>query len=56
MSLKGWQFLNDEGKVEASYLFKDRVLDLWLEVTEERLQEIKDYIGGLEIIEIVKHY
>ena len=45
MSFKGYQFFNkDNTKVEAVFLLKDRVLSLFVKVSDDRLKEIKDYI------------
>jgi len=56
-SLKGFQFYDDENKTEATYLFKDRILDIWKEITDERLEEIKKYLkeNSCEIIKIEEH-
>lgn len=43
MSLKGFQWLkNDE--VIMSYLFKDKVLDVWLNITEQDYLDFKNYL------------
>lgn len=57
MALKGWQFLDDDGKVQASYLFKDCVLDIWEEISNERLEQIKKYLNEHDdkIIKIERH-
>ena len=57
-SLKGWQFFNDDEKAEASYMFKDQVLDIWLEVTEERMQFILHFLQDhcCKIIKTIRHY
>ncbi len=57
MSLKGYQFLNDDKtKVIASYYFKDLTLYLYKEISDEKMKEIKDYLkdnGDWEIRNIV---
>lgn len=57
-SLKGFQFYDDEGKTQASYLFKDRILDIWKDISDERLEEIKRFAEAhsCEIIKIERHY
>ena len=46
MSLKGYEFLSDDMKrVVARFFFKDLSLYIYEEITDERLQEIKDYIA-----------
>ena len=57
-SLKGFQFYDDEGKVQASYYFKDGTLDIWSEITDERLEEIKRFAEthSCDIIRIIRHY
>lgn len=55
MSLKGYQWLNDNGEVVMSYLFKEEIIDVWKEVSEEEIQKFKDYIG-MEILGIEYHY
>lgn len=45
MSLKGYEFLSEDNKrVVARFFFKDLSLYIYEELTNERLQEIKDYI------------
>lgn len=48
MSLKGYQWLNDEGKVIMSYMFKDRILDVWKDITEKDMDEFKEYLNQNE--------
>ena len=54
MSLKGYQWLIDN-KVVMSYLFKDRILDIWRKVENEEIEKFKEYISPLEIIKIEDH-
>lgn len=54
MSLKGYQWLVN-GKVVMSYLFKDRIIDIWQEVNDEEIKNFKEYISPLEIIDIKDH-
>ena len=35
MSLKGYQWLNDKEEVVMSFRFKDLILDIWKDTTEE---------------------
>lgn len=44
-SLKGYQWLRGD-KVIMSYLFKDRIIDLWDDVTEKELEDFKAYINS----------
>lgn len=45
MSLKGYEFLSEDNKrVVARFFFKDLSLYIYEELTNEKLQEIKDYI------------
>lgn len=55
MSLKGYEFLSEDNKrVVARYFFKNETLYLCEKISDERLQEIKDYItkNGMTIYEI----
>lgn len=57
MSLKGYQFLNDDKtKVIASYYFKDLTLYLYKEISDEKMEEIKNYLkdnGDWEIRNVI---
>ena len=44
MSLKGYQWLNDNGEVIMSFRFKDLVLDIWEDTTKEELEAFKEYL------------
>lgn len=44
MSLKGYQWLDDNGKVIMSYTFKDLTLDVWKDTTKEELEKFIEYI------------
>lgn len=45
MSLKGYEFLSEDNKrVVARFFFKDLSLYIYEELTNKKLQEIKDYI------------
>ena len=46
MSLKGYQWLDDNGKVLMSYTFKDLTLDVWKDTTKEELDKFIEYIKG----------
>ena len=54
MSLKGYQWLVNN-RVVMSYLFKDRILDIWEPVSEEALDRFKAYISPLKIADIIRH-
>ena len=59
MSLKGYEFLSEDRKrVVARLFFKDLSLYIYEEITDERLQEIKDYITQSKdrIATIIKVY
>ncbi len=58
MSLKGYQWLNDKKEVVMSFRFKDLVLDIWKNTTEEELNNFKKYLknnGCDKILEIKYH-
>lgn len=44
MSLKGYQWLNENKEVVMSYSFKDLTLDIWKDTTVEELEKFKKYI------------
>lgn len=44
MSLKGYQWLNENQEVVMSYTFKDLTLDIWKDTTMEELEKFKKYI------------
>ena len=44
MSLKGYQWLNENKEVIMSYTFKDLTLDIWKDTTREELEKFKKYI------------
>lgn len=44
MSLKGYEFLDDNGNVQACFFFKRLNLIIYKDISEERLEEIKTYI------------
>ncbi len=58
MTLKGWEFYDDEGKTEATFFFRDCILDIWKEISDERLKEMKTYLEEHheEIIKTIRHY
>lgn len=55
MSLKGYEFYDDNNKTQAMFLFKYDYLYIYQELTQERLDEIKSYIenNGHEILQVV---
>ena len=44
MSLKGYQWLNDNKEVVMSYYFKDLSLIVWKDVTREELNKFIEYL------------
>lgn len=44
MSLKGYQWLNDKKEVVMSFRFKDLILDIWKDTTEEELNKFKEFL------------
>lgn len=44
MSLKGYQWLNDDGKSIMGYFFKDETIYLWDDVTEIQYNDFINYI------------
>lgn len=59
MSLKGYQWLNDNKEVIMSFTFKDLTLDIWKETTEEEINKFKKYLKEHSfdtILHIEKHY
>ena len=44
MSLKGYQWLNDKEEVVISFRFKDLILDIWKDTTEEELNKFKEFL------------
>lgn len=44
MSLKGYQWLDDEEKVIMSYYFKDETLYIWKDTTIDELEKFKKYL------------
>ena len=44
MSLKGYQWLNDKEEVVMSFRFKDLILDIWKDTTEEELNKFKEFL------------
>lgn len=44
MSLKGYQWLNDEGEVIMSFFFKDLTLWLWENVAQEELDKFVAFL------------
>lgn len=44
MSLKGYQWLDDNGKVVMSFTFKDLTIDVWQDTTKEELDKFKQYL------------
>ena len=56
MSLKGYQWLNDTGEVIMSYMFKDRILDVWKDVTNKDMDEFKEYLAPLEVAKVEFHH
>lgn len=54
MSLKGYQWLDEKGKVVFSYRFKDRTIDVWKDTTKEEYDKFRAFlerhgIDGLQI-------
>ena len=51
MSLKGYQWLNDNGEVAMAFFFKDRSLCIYQNVSLEEIDKFKKYIedNGFEI-------
>ena len=59
MSLKGYEFYDDNKETEAIFLFKYLYLYIEKPITEKRLNEIKTYITkeqGCDIHKIIKSY
>ena len=52
MSLKGYEWLDDDGKVIMSFFFKDLSLYIWEDIREEQYNEFIEYIKnkGFEIL------
>ena len=44
MSLKGYQWLDDNKIVLMSYTFKDEVLDVWRDTTKDELENFKRFL------------
>lgn len=44
MSLKGYQWLDDNGKVIMSFTFKDLTLDVWQDTTKEEYLKFIEYL------------
>lgn len=44
MSLKGYQWLDDNGKVVMSFTFKDLTLDVWQDTTKEEYLKFIKYL------------
>ena len=59
MSLKGYQWLNDKEEVVMSFSFKDLILDIWKDTTEEELNKfiefLKEHSIGRNIKKIEYH-
>ena len=51
MSLKGWEWLDDNGKVTMRFFFKDLSLCIYKNVSLEEIDNFKKYIedNGMEI-------
>ncbi len=58
MSLKGYQWLDDDGKVIMSFTFKDLTLDVWKDVSVEEYHNFIEYIReqGFEPHSTDQHY
>lgn len=58
MSLKGYQWLNDKEEVVMSFRFKDLVLDIWKDTTEDELNKFKEYLknNGCDTILGIKYH
>ena len=54
MSLKGYQWLDDEEKVVMSFTFKDLTLDIWKDTTEEELNKFKEFLKEHSVDRILK--
>ena len=52
MSLKGYQWLDDSGKVIMSYTFKDLTLCIWEDTTKEELDKFINYITNEHSFEV----
>ena len=48
MSLKGYQWLDENGEVVFSFLFKDKIIDVWKDTTIEELNKFKKFLGTKE--------
>ena len=54
MSLKGYQWLNDKEEVVMSFRFKDLVLDIWKDITEDELNKFKEFLKEHSVDTILK--
>lgn len=54
MSLKGYQWLNDNNEVVMSFSFKDLTLDIWKDTTLEELNKFKEYLKEQSFNKILK--
>lgn len=54
MSLKGYQWLNDKEEVVMSFRFKDLVLDIWKDTTEDELNKFKEFLKEHSVDTILK--
>ena len=48
MSLKGYQWLDENENVIMSYTFKDLKLDIWKDTTKEELDKFKKFLDEHE--------
>jgi hypothetical protein len=58
MSLKGYEFYDDNNETEAMFLFKYLYLYIYKPITEKRLNEIKSYLKehNCDIIKTIETY
>lgn len=54
MSLKGYQWLNENKEVVMSFRFKDLTIDIWKDTTEEELNKFKEYLKEKSFDRILK--
>lgn len=54
MSLKGYEWLDDNGKVIMTFTFKYLELDVWSDTTLEELNKFKEYLKEKGFDKILK--
>lgn len=58
MSLKGYQWLNENEEVIMSFRFKDLQIDIWQDTTKEELDKFREFLKekGFKESSIDFHY